>query len=231
MEKSRCPGLRKFSIKKASEFTIHSPCTNHPLQCPLCSKKNTPAVWKFNLEQHLVAKHPKADLSLPVYKQFYDLKEEERVLLRGVLEKKQRTGRKGCPSAKLIISEGHSTRMILRDHEDEIESSDQVEEQEFATYNEVNLDKDEEDKEELDEEMNSTVQDLDKFTALSLPTVSAVTEDIEYNEGQSLRDGLRKRKRRDQLDEAHNAPLCSICDLEIEVAILLSCDCPGCTEK
>ena len=38
---SRCPNLRKISLKAATEFRGKgSPCRNHPLPCPLCPPKS-----------------------------------------------------------------------------------------------------------------------------------------------------------------------------------------------
>ncbi|KIJ38672.1 hypothetical protein M422DRAFT_176226, partial [Sphaerobolus stellatus SS14] len=46
----------------ASKSSKNSPCTNHPLECELCSvnpvSKRRPIFWKYNFQQHLTTVHP-----------------------------------------------------------------------------------------------------------------------------------------------------------------------------
>ena len=58
---SRCQNASKLLITTASRYKDNSPCTNHPLKCPLC-QHNTPFVWKYNLKSHITRAHPTATL-------------------------------------------------------------------------------------------------------------------------------------------------------------------------
>ncbi|KAI0027360.1 hypothetical protein K488DRAFT_29215, partial [Vararia minispora EC-137] len=52
-----CPNLVSFSYAKAAQLHKGSPCSNVPLQCPLCDA-GSPAVWRYNLQYHLARVHP-----------------------------------------------------------------------------------------------------------------------------------------------------------------------------
>ncbi|KAK6978293.1 hypothetical protein R3P38DRAFT_3119436 [Favolaschia claudopus] len=46
--------------KPAKTFSEASPCTNVPLQCPLCPEStsgNRKTIWKYNSYFHLLAEH------------------------------------------------------------------------------------------------------------------------------------------------------------------------------
>ncbi|KAE9386888.1 hypothetical protein BT96DRAFT_773435, partial [Gymnopus androsaceus JB14] len=53
---------------------IGSPCTNHPLTRPLCPA-DSPAIWKYNLVQHLSLSHHGAMPEL--YENLYQLNAAE----------------------------------------------------------------------------------------------------------------------------------------------------------
>lgn len=110
---SRCQsGVRVFSFKPASEFTKRSPCTNHPLLCPLCLK-GSPAVWKYNFLSHICTVHPTANPEL--YKELYQLDPAESTLMKEEYLKKHRNSKSAKKQRKILkISEAHSSRVALR---------------------------------------------------------------------------------------------------------------------
>jgi len=112
MAKSRCQNLRRIKLKLAENFTTTQPCTNHPLICSLCSK-DSPAVWKYNLKDHIVERHPFANPDL--YEPIWRISSDERTLMRGVYLAHTRMR----PSTKskdptLAVSDMHSSRLALR---------------------------------------------------------------------------------------------------------------------
>ena len=50
-----------FSYTVAAESSSSSPCTNVPVQCPLCPR-TSPAMWKYFLKTHLEIQHPNATM-------------------------------------------------------------------------------------------------------------------------------------------------------------------------
>ncbi|KAF8999622.1 hypothetical protein BDQ17DRAFT_1246269 [Cyathus striatus] len=72
MDKSKCMNLRKFHLKQATKHTDHSPCTNYPIKCNICPD-NAPAIWKYNLQSHILSAHPTA--MVQNYMRFYDISE------------------------------------------------------------------------------------------------------------------------------------------------------------
>ncbi|KAF8157792.1 hypothetical protein B0H34DRAFT_428377 [Crassisporium funariophilum] len=111
MKNSRCINLQKISLKAAASFTYSSKCSNHPLACPLCPQKSA-AVWKYNLRSHIINSHPTADVDL--YKSHFDITEDEKTLMKGVYQTAPRSTKKRREDGALPISDGHSTRMALR---------------------------------------------------------------------------------------------------------------------
>jgi hypothetical protein len=111
MKDSRCPSLRKIAIKPAAKYSKESPCTNHPLACPLCPK-TSPAVWKYNLRAHITSHHPTANVEL--YQDSFKLADEEITLMKGIYQMAPRSSKNKNKTAPLPISDGHSTRMALR---------------------------------------------------------------------------------------------------------------------
>ena len=58
-----CSIKPSFSYGVASESSASSPCSNVPIVCPLCPEKDTPAVWKYNMKNHICNVHKMATLS------------------------------------------------------------------------------------------------------------------------------------------------------------------------
>jgi hypothetical protein len=47
----------KYSMKSASKSTVNAPCTNRPMQCPLCPVKPPVVHWKSNMKNHFDVAH------------------------------------------------------------------------------------------------------------------------------------------------------------------------------
>ncbi|KAJ7927902.1 hypothetical protein B0H13DRAFT_2552011 [Mycena leptocephala] len=113
MSSSGCPNLTKrFSVGAASKSIANSPCSNAPLKCPGCSKKD-PAVWRYNTKFHLMRHHP--EVSLPKYAHLWELGTSELAGMKMIWNK--RTERKTVKKSKstLTISAAHSSRLALVD--------------------------------------------------------------------------------------------------------------------
>ena len=54
---SNCKYYVKFSLKASEKSTQSGPCTNRPIVCPVCDVVH----WSYNLEAHMVTKHPEAE--------------------------------------------------------------------------------------------------------------------------------------------------------------------------
>ncbi|KAG6834209.1 hypothetical protein H0H93_011160 [Arthromyces matolae] len=224
MDRSRCPRLRKFALKTASEFSENSPCTNHPILCPHCPKKGAPAIWKYNLRQHLLKAHPTSNPD--IYNDLYGISEEEQVLLLGVREKTQRTGKKGRPARKLIISEGHSTRLLLREA---INDTNDTANESVTTSVAEDIDTGDSEEHKLDDEVENIVNDAEEELESGTPNEPEFhpqgTDIVPFEDDEAqaenpqnkeidvavefpLRQGLRKRKQR-QLSLEGDDNLCS----------------------
>jgi len=111
MKATRCSKKRKIAIKAASTFTPRSPCTNHPLVCPLCPP-NSPAIWKYNLRSHIVGSHPTANPDL--YKPLFELHNDELTLMKARFKIAPRKSKREKQIAPLQVSDLHTSRMALR---------------------------------------------------------------------------------------------------------------------
>jgi hypothetical protein len=109
--KSRCPNVAKLSITAASKYSDTSPCTNHPLECPLC-QEGADLVWKYNLPSHIQKVHPTA--TLEEYEYLYAVGASERAKLKTLYSAKPRHSKKKKQVIDIKISEAHSSRRALR---------------------------------------------------------------------------------------------------------------------
>ncbi|KAG6915356.1 hypothetical protein DXG01_011984 [Tephrocybe rancida] len=109
--RSSCPMKSlKFSFAIATASTESSPCSNVPIQCPLCPK-SAPAVFKYNWKAHFANAHPNA-----VYANYastgsltnFELKSEKRLWdnCKKILSKRVMKG-KGLPPFE--VSTAHSS--------------------------------------------------------------------------------------------------------------------------
>ena len=76
---SRCPNVTKLSITSAAKCIESSPCTNVPLDYPLCLP-GSDAVWKYNLVAHIKSVHPTA--TLKKYTSLAEISQLERTRLK-----------------------------------------------------------------------------------------------------------------------------------------------------
>jgi hypothetical protein len=110
VQQSRCINKAKLSIATAAKYTASSPCTNIPLECPLC-RQGSDAVWKYNLLSHIERVHP--TVNAIIYKALYALDESESKELKERYTTKPRiTKKKQVMGIK--ISEAHSSRLAMR---------------------------------------------------------------------------------------------------------------------
>ncbi|KDR65073.1 hypothetical protein GALMADRAFT_162490 [Galerina marginata CBS 339.88] len=127
MKKSSCANLLNFNYSIAEESTMTSPSSNVPILCPLCPQVySTPAHWRMNLRQHIQTRHQ--GQSLVPYEHLWKITAAEKDQLETIWndrhkEKRSRKPRKG-DSSDLVISETHSSRLVLRNLNDNQEESD-----------------------------------------------------------------------------------------------------------
>jgi hypothetical protein len=69
----------------ASESSSFSPYSNVLIACPLCSEKDVPAVWKYNMKDHMQNVHKMAMLSN--HKYLYKLSSFEIMEMKNTWEK------------------------------------------------------------------------------------------------------------------------------------------------
>lgn len=113
LDGSVCPKLQKFSYAAASKSKTNSPSSNAPIHCPFCDKK-APAVWRYNLRQHLSQTHPSVDPH--DVKNLWQLSKEEKTGLHKVWErlKSSRNTRGSKAEPTLKLSNAHSSLLALR---------------------------------------------------------------------------------------------------------------------
>ncbi|KAJ6449136.1 hypothetical protein C8R45DRAFT_849912, partial [Mycena sanguinolenta] len=106
-----CPNLiKRFSIGAAAKSIPTSPCSNVPMKCPACSKRD-PAVWRYNMKEHLARRHP--DVLLQKHTHLWELSSSEQAGMKLLWKKRKdkKTVRK--PKHTLTISEAHSSCRTL----------------------------------------------------------------------------------------------------------------------
>ncbi|KAF6753577.1 hypothetical protein DFP72DRAFT_788377, partial [Ephemerocybe angulata] len=113
-ERSTCPVDVSFSYHAAEKSTSGSPCSNVPIACPLCPK-SSPAVWRYNLQQHFLRLHANAS-SVSQYQQLWEISELEHAGLLSVWEGRltsvvKRT--KKSNTAPLRVSDDHRARAAI----------------------------------------------------------------------------------------------------------------------
>ena len=103
--------------QQSSRLAVHksspsNPCTNVPLECPLC-REGSDAVWKYNLHSHIMSVHPTADILQ--YKSLYKLDPHEHAAMKELYDAKPWLSKKRLKTATGIkISEAHSSRRALK---------------------------------------------------------------------------------------------------------------------
>lgn len=112
--RSHCPRLVKFKYGPASESTVASPCSNVPIPCPACSHQ-APAIWRYNLKTHLKLVHP--EIPLDQYQNLWELSGIEIHAMHELWQRIQHsrmTKKKQNPKKMILVSEGHTSRTVMR---------------------------------------------------------------------------------------------------------------------
>ncbi|KAJ7060038.1 hypothetical protein C8F01DRAFT_1026009, partial [Mycena amicta] len=112
---SGCPNLVKaLNLGAAAKSLPNSPSSNVLLHCPLCSAKD-PAVWKYNLSQHLRVEH--SPDSVARYKDLWSVTDDEKerldVIYSKISDGKNAVKKVKKPKRTLLISEAHSSKLAL----------------------------------------------------------------------------------------------------------------------
>ncbi|KAF4615995.1 hypothetical protein D9613_011212 [Agrocybe pediades] len=220
---STCPNLRRLTIKIAAQFSKeNSPCTNHPLICPLCPPKS-PAVWKYNMRHHLAVVE-KADPNL--YKEYWEICEEEKVLMKGQLKVVPRKSKKSKVVDVIPTSDAHSSRLALREN-----GVDEVPEEESEEETEEEVEEGVEERAQEEGESNSMAQADEReqepiATGSDLPLRTSMANELPLLS--------RPRKRRgaptENVDMDAEIHECADdgCGGVINDSDFLKCDAPGC---
>lgn len=109
---SRCPNLYRIGLTAAQKSTKNSPCSNYPLECPLCPAPSD-AVWRYNLLQHIRLCHPQANLAQ--YQYLHEISQEERKWMREKYHAKPRDRKAKDVSARtLVISEEYTSSVTIQ---------------------------------------------------------------------------------------------------------------------
>jgi hypothetical protein len=98
-------------MANASKCTEKSPCTNIPIQCPLCPKVSD-AMWKYNMGAHIHISHPSANLMN--YEELYSISPKETILMKGIHKRPPKPKKLKMATHTLAISEGHSSWLVIR---------------------------------------------------------------------------------------------------------------------
>ncbi|KAK7016164.1 hypothetical protein R3P38DRAFT_2543037 [Favolaschia claudopus] len=106
-----CPNLiKRFSIGTASKSTTSSPCSNAPMKCPICTKKD-PAVWRYNMKAHLIRHHP--DVQPSRHADLWTLSNEEMSGMKLIWDKRQERKVTRKYRSTLKISAAHSSKLAF----------------------------------------------------------------------------------------------------------------------
>jgi hypothetical protein len=94
----------------ASKYSDISPCTNHPLKCPLC-RDDADLVWKYNLQSHIQTVHLTA--TLEKHKHLYIVNATERAKLKTLYHAKPWHSKKKKQVVDIKISEACSSHHAM----------------------------------------------------------------------------------------------------------------------
>ncbi|THU95320.1 hypothetical protein K435DRAFT_859640 [Dendrothele bispora CBS 962.96] len=205
---------KRFKYASAAQSTENSPCTNVPRKCPLCLDKSAPAIWTYDMKEHLLTSHPTVDIS--TYRHLWELTDFERKKMEVVWEKrhekKEKRKSKGKGKQKetgIVISEAHRSNVALRttdlegeETNENDEGSDSESENSANKYLHVSNDEssdeeviqddsDEEAAAESDERLDSTVEHTLEHT----DGPSCEVQEIDLNDSSSARPRRSGRKR------------------------------------
>ena len=112
-DNSTCINLVRFNYATAARSSDGSPCSNHPINCPLCPVKS-PAIWTYYLHAHF---HERHKLTMPAqFPMTFEISKSEENGMRQLWDQRfvTRKPRKRNKKAALVLSEAHSSRLALR---------------------------------------------------------------------------------------------------------------------
>lgn len=107
-----CSIKPSFSYGVASDSSASSPCSNVPIVCPLCPAKDTPAVWKYNMKDHIQNVHKTVTLSN--YEHLWKLSNFEIMEMKNIWAKQHNVPIKRPKKSKvppLIVSDMHRSHI------------------------------------------------------------------------------------------------------------------------
>ena len=104
-----------YSYRIAAESTTSSPCSNVPIQCPVCAKSE-PAIWKYFMKAHFTEKHKNLH-PFTKYEHLWQVSDFELSEMKMIWEKRskvtvKRTKKSNVPL--LLISDAHRARIPSR---------------------------------------------------------------------------------------------------------------------
>jgi len=114
IEASTCPNLMRLSIAVVAVCSNSSPCTNHPMICPLCNDSEPHSVvWLYNFRFHLLCRHPR--VSMEDYNDIIVLTKlkKERMKCTWTHRRMQWKARRKLQCTPLVISEMHCLHLVL----------------------------------------------------------------------------------------------------------------------
>ncbi|KAI0296797.1 hypothetical protein BC826DRAFT_1090964 [Russula brevipes] len=110
-DKSTCPNLVRFNYKNAATSSEVSPCSNVPINCPLCPL-HSPAVWTYSLRAHFQGRHRLTSTAhFPIQ---VELSQSEKDGMRRVWKarfKQRKSYHKKHCNSPLAISEAHRSKL------------------------------------------------------------------------------------------------------------------------
>jgi hypothetical protein len=113
--KSTCIQKVNFSYSVASVSAPSSPSSNVPLRCPICPAAE-PCVWRYNIPHHMRSKHP--TIPLAPRESYWQITNAEKRMLKEIWDNRHKQKKlrraKTDLSSSMVISEAHSSRLILR---------------------------------------------------------------------------------------------------------------------
>ncbi|KDR65945.1 hypothetical protein GALMADRAFT_16109, partial [Galerina marginata CBS 339.88] len=107
-----CLMKANFTYSIAAQSTTSSPCSNVPIQCPVCPKAD-PAIWKYFMKVHFKERHKTLDLTN--YEHLWQLSNFERSQMGQIWTRRAKVGilkrTKKSKLPPLIVSEDHRARI------------------------------------------------------------------------------------------------------------------------
>lgn len=105
----------KYSYRVAATSSATSPCSNVPIQCPVCPN-NDPAVWRYSLKAHFINKH-KTLTATGKYDHLWKLSNFEITEMKKIWAKRASVTAKRTRKSKLsplVVSEDHRAQIPNR---------------------------------------------------------------------------------------------------------------------